>query len=305
MHIPFRQMQILLALAEHGSITAAARACHVTQPTASMQLKELSDTVGLPIYELIGKRLYLTAAGEAVVETARKISDEWEFLQQTLDGMKGHTKGKLRVAVVSTAKYFVPRMLGSFCSQYPEIDIAFEVLNRDGVVHRLRRNADDLYIMSLPPDDMELERHAFLDNPLVAIAPALHPLSRRKRLQLDDLAEEPFVLREPGSGTRLTSNAYFEKHKFKPKVRLELGSNEAIIQAVAGGLGLTIVSAHALPAHPEEEGVKVLSVAGLPIHSNWSVIYPRGKRLSPVASVFLQHLMNTEKVNVKGKKVAG
>jgi DNA-binding transcriptional LysR family regulator len=292
MNLSFRQLKLLLAVAEHRSITAAANACHITQPTVSMQLKAMSDEVGLPLYEVIGKQVFLTAAGEAVAQSARTIRDEFDYLQQTISAMKGHTEGRLRVAIASTAKYFVPRMLGNFYKQFPNIDIAFEVLNRDGVVNRLKSNADDLYIMSIPPEDLDLERHRFLDNPLVVIAAADHPLAQKKRIKRKDLANELFVLREAGSGTRLACNAYFAEHQFQPKVRLELGSNEAIKQAVAGGLGLAIISKHALHQNVDAEGLKILAVENFPIHSNWWIIYPKGKRLSPIAKVFFEHLQD-------------
>jgi DNA-binding transcriptional LysR family regulator len=290
MNITFRQLRVFRALAEHGSITAAAHACHVTQPTVSMQIKELSESVGLPLYEQVGKRLYLTQAGEAVLHCSRAVEAEWDSLQQTIDGLKGHTKGRLRVALASTAEYFVPRILGSFCKDYPEIDIAFEVLNRDGVVRRLRANEDDLYIMSMPPEDMQLERQAFLPNPLVIIAPESHPLAQRKRIRLAALQQESFVLREKGAGTRLATDAHFLRHDFAPTVRLELGSNETLKQSVAGGLGLGVISAHTLHSSPAAEGLAILPVVDFPIHSNWWVLHPQGKRLSPIARVFLEHL---------------
>jgi DNA-binding transcriptional LysR family regulator len=257
-----------------------------------MQLKAMSDEVGLPLYEVIGRQVFLTAAGEAVAQSARAIRDEFDYVQQTIGAMKGHTEGRLRVAIASTAKYFVPRMLGNFYKQFPDIDIAFEVLNRDGVVNRLKSNADDLYIMSIPPEDLDLERHRFLDNPLVVIAPADHPLAQKKRIKRKELANELFVLREAGSGTRLACNAYFAEHQFQPKVRLELGSNEAIKQAVAGGLGLAIISKHALHQDVNAEGLKILAVENFPIHSNWWIIYPKGKRLSPIAKEFFEHLQD-------------
>lgn len=290
MNITFRQMRILLAVAEHGSITTAAQALSVTQPTVSMQLKAMSDEVGLDLYEVIGKRVFLTAAGEAVAQSARLMQEEIDFLDQTIAAIKGHTQGRLRVALASTAKYFVPRMLGSFYKQYPDIDIAFEVLNRDGVVSRLKSNADDLYIMSVPPADMDLVKHRFLDNPLVIIAPADHHLAKRKKIRHQDIQNDMFVLREKGSGTRLACDSYFAEYNLKPKVRLELGSNEAIKQAVAGGLGLAIISLHALPPDPSADGLVVLPVDHFPIHSHWWIIFPKGKRLSPIAGIFLEHL---------------
>lgn len=290
MHSTFRQLQLFLALAEHKSITTAARACHVTQPTVSMQLKELADAVGMPLYEQIGKRLFLTDAGHALADTARAMGDEWASFEQRIDAMKGLRRGRLRLAVVSTAKYFVPRLLGSFCETYPGVDIALELLNRDAVVARLRDNRDDLYVMSMPPTDLALEQHAFLPNPLVVIAALSHPLAARHGLALADLGGERFILREPGSGTRLAGDAHFQAQGFAPSVRLELGSNEAIKYAVAAGMGLGVVSRHALSADAGDEPVAVLDVAGFPLSSHWWTLYPRGKRLSPVASAFLEHI---------------
>lgn len=290
MNATFRQLKLFLSFAEHLSITAAAHACHVTQPTVSMQLKELAESIGMPLYEQIGKRMYLTPAGEALARTARAMVDEWSAFAQHIDAMRGMTRGQLRVAVVSTAKYFVPRLLGEFCASYPDIDIALEVLNRDGVVARLRDNRDDLYIMSMPPDDMELERHAFLSNPLEIIAPLSHPLARRKTVPLASLAELRFILREKGSGTRLACDNHFRRLRFQPDVRLELGSNEAIKQAVAAGMGMAVVSRHALAERPADEKLAVLKVDGFPVQSNWWTLYPKGKRLSPIAAVFLEHL---------------
>jgi DNA-binding transcriptional LysR family regulator len=290
MNATFRQLRLFLAFAEHLSVTAAARACHVTQPTASMQLRELSEGVGMPLYEQVGKRLYLTATGEALARTARAMMDEWAAFEQQVDGMKGMTRGRLRISVVSTAKYFVPRMLGSFCAAYPDIDVALEVMNRDGVLRRLRENLDDLYIMSMPPDDLELVSHAFLDNPLEIIGPAAHPLAGRRELALAELSGMRFVLREKGSGTRLACDNHFRALGFAPDVRMELGGNEAVKQAVAAGLGLGVISRHALPERPAEEGLAILMVTGFPVQSRWWTLYRKGKKLSPVAAAFLQHL---------------
>ncbi len=291
MTISFRQMRLFLALADTGSVTAAARACHVTQPTASMQLREITEAVGVPLYEVISRRVHLTDAGHDLARTARSIADEWEAFAQRVDAAKGLARGRLRVAVVSTAKYFVPRLLGTFCARYPEIDIALEVLNRDGVLARLRDNLDDLCIMSMPPTDIDIEDQVFMPNPLVVIAASSHPLASRRRLSLDDLSRCRFILRERGSGTRMAVDAHFRRHRFKPDVRLELGSNEAIREAVAANLGLAVVSRHALQATPADYGVAILKVAGFPVESNWHVVHRKGKQLSPIATVFKAHLL--------------
>jgi DNA-binding transcriptional LysR family regulator len=289
-HFSIRQLQVFLALADSGSISKAARACHVTQPTVSIQLRQLSESVGLPLYEVIGRRLTLTAAGEELARSARTMLAEWEAFSQRMDRVKGLTSGRLRVSVVSTAKYFIPRLLGVFCQRYPGVDVALEVLNRDGVLQRLQDNRDDLYIMSIPPKGSDIVRRAFLPNPLFIVGPARHRLAQVTSISLAQLAQDHFILREPGSGTRLAGDAHFRRYRFAPRVRLELGSNEAIKQAVAGGLGLAVLSRHALSAAPRKELLALLSVRHFPIHANWFVVYPKGKRLSPVASAFLQHL---------------
>ena len=285
-------MRLFLALADTGSVSAAARATHVTQPTASMQLREVSDAVGVPLYELISRRIHLTEAGLELATTARAIANEWATFEQKIDATQGLTRGKLRVAVVSTAQYFVPRLLGTFCARYPEIDIALEVLNRDGVVARLRGNLDDLYIMSMPPKDIDVDDQIFMPNPLVVIAATAHPMAKRRTLDLAQLSGQRFILRERGSGTRMAVDAHFKQLKFKPNVRLEMGSNEAIKEAVAGGLGMAIISSHALHGQAAEHGVSVLKVKGFPVSSNWHVVHLKGKRLSPIAQVFQKHLLN-------------
>lgn len=283
-------------MAETGSVTGAARMTHVSQPTASMQLREVSNTVGVPLYEVVGRRVRLTEAGHDLARTARGIANEWDAFEQKIDQLKGHRRGKLRVAVVSTAKYFVPRLLGSFCAIYPEIDISLEVLNRDGVLQRLRENLDDLCIMSMPPGDISLIDQVFMPNPLVVIAASANPLCRRRTIALDELHSQRFILRELGSGTRMAIDAFFKDRQFKPQLRLELGSNEAIKEAVAGGLGIAVLSQHALYANARDQAVSVLKVKGFPIDSNWHVVYQTGKKLSPIAQVFHEHLLTESRI---------
>ncbi|MEC5216846.1 DNA-binding transcriptional LysR family regulator [Actimicrobium sp. GrIS 1.19] len=291
MHITSRQLRLFLALADTGSVGGAARAMHISQPTASMQLRAVSDAVGLPLYDVIARRVHLTELGRELARTARGIANEWDAFEQKADQIKGIKRGKLRVAVVSTAKYFVPRLLGSFCAIYPDIDIALEVLNRDGVLQRLRENLDDLCIMSMPPADIALADQVFMANPLVVIAANAHPLCRRRGIELAALRSQRFILREPGSGTRMAVDTFFKQQKFTPQVRLELGSNEAIKEAVAGDLGIAVVSRHALQANAAEQAVTILDVKGFPINSQWHVVHFLGRTLSPVASVFQEHLL--------------
>lgn len=291
MKATFRQLRLFLALAETGSVTAAARAMHITQPTASMQLRELTEAVGLPLYSVVSRRVQLTDIGVELAKTARAMVAQWSVFEQTVDGARGLTRGRLRVAVVSTAKYFMPRLIGAFCKRHPAIDVSIEILNRDGVVARLRDDLDDLYIMSMPPADLHLRDVVFMGNPLVLVGPIGDPLLKRGTLPLAALSAQRFILREPGSGTRMAVDEHFRRMRFQPKVRLELGSNEAIKEAVAGGLGLGVISSHALHGRAREHGVAVLPVTGFPLPSQWHLVHPAARELSPIATAFKTQLL--------------
>ena len=295
MNITFRQLRLFLALSETGSVSAAARRVHVTQPTASMGLKEITDAVGVPLYEVVTRKVHLTQMGHELAKTARAISGEWDTFEQQVDGVKGLTRGKLKVAVVSTAKYFIPRILGSFCAKYPQIDISLEILNRDGVVKRLEDNLDDLYIMSQPPLHLDIEDEVFMPNPLLLVAAKEHALTKKKNIEISSLKNEKFIFREKGSGTRMTTDAHFKRLKFKPDVRLELGSNEAIKQAVIGDLGIAVLSKYSLGDKSDQEEVAILKCKGFPIESSWHIVSPKGKKLSPIATIFKKHLSEQAK----------
>lgn len=291
MNITFRQLRLFKALADTGSVSAAARVMHVTQPTASMQLKEVTAAVGLPLYEVIGKKIHLTEVGKELAQTARKISLNWESFEQSVDELKGLSKGKLRIAVVSTAKYFVPRLIGNFCKKYPAIDVSLEILNRDGVVERLRNNLDDLYIMSMPPNDMDLHDEILMANPIVVIAATSDKLKNKAKIPLKELKAARFILREQGSGTRMMADQFFKKKRFKPNIRLELGSNEAVKESVAGGLGLGVISRHAMHGLKKENGIEIIDVDGFPLASSWHMVHHSSQKLSPAALAFRQYVM--------------
>jgi DNA-binding transcriptional LysR family regulator len=284
-------MRLFAALAQTGSVSAAARVMHVTQPTASMQLKEASQAIGLPLYEVIGKKVHLTEVGQELASTTREMLLAWESFQQGVDQRKGLSRGKLRVAVVSTAKYFIPRWMGSFCRKYPAIDVALEILNRDGVVQRLQDNLDDLYIMSMPPTGIDLHDELLMPNPIVVIAPVADGLATGTKISLKALQNERFIMREPGSGTRMAADQYFRSKKFKPNIRLELGSNEAVKESVAGGLGLGVISRHALHGMDKEHGVRVVDVSGFPLPSAWHMVHRASQKLSPASLAFRQHVL--------------
>ncbi len=287
----FRQLEIFDAIARHGSFTKAADELYLTQPTVSVQVKKLSDAVGLPLFEQVGKSIYLTEAGRQVHAITHTIQEAFDQLEMQIADLKGMKRGTLQLAVLTTAQYFIPRMLGPFCNQYPGIEFALEVANRQQMLERLKQNLDDLYIFGHPPEAVEVTALPFLQNPLVPLASKHHPLAHEQRIPLARFAEEPFLLREQGSGTRRAIERVFQQAGLSPKVRLELGSNEAIQQAIAGGLGVSILSQHTLALKSDME-LAVLDVEDLPIQRSWYLVYPKGKQLSLVAKTFLEYLLN-------------
>lgn len=291
MRFSLRQLHIFESVARHLSYTRAAEELHLTQPAVFAQVKQLEDGIGLPLLERIGKQLFLTAAGTEVLVTSRETVEAVERLEMRLADMQGLKKGKLRIAIVTTAKYLIPRLLGEFCTRYPGIEAALTVTNREKLLARLVANEDDLVVLGTPPENLDVVALPIADNPLVVIARNDHPLARAKSVSLKRLAEEPFILREPGSGTRLAVERHFGKHGLAVRVRMELGSNEAIKQAIAGGLGISILSSHTLALEGDSGLLQPLNVNGFPLMRQWYVAYPTGKHLSAVAEAFLGHLL--------------
>lgn len=293
------QLVVFEATARHGSFTRAAEELFITQPTVSSQIKQLTKAVGLPLFEQIGKRLYLTEAGKELLATCQDIFGRLDNFEMKVADFKGTKQGRLRISVITTAKYFIPRILGSFCQHYPGIDISLKVTNHQLIQRRMMENEDDLYIVSHPPEEMDLSAQAFLHNPLVVIAPRNHPLAMERNIPIQRLNDEPFIMREPGSGTRQAVQQLFSKHKVLVKVRLELGSNEAIKQAIAGGLGMSVLSQHTLLGEGTNSELTILDVQHFPIKCRWYVAHLAGKQLSVIAQTFLDYLMQeSQKIKV-------
>jgi LysR family transcriptional regulator, low CO2-responsive transcriptional regulator len=281
------QLQILEAIAKHGSFTRAAEELELTQPTVSQQIKRLTQTIGLPLFEQLGKQIYLTAAGNEVLAASAIISEKFAELEIAIDELKGLKQGRINLVASTTAKYFVPRLLGTFRRKHPEIELALHITNQEGVLARLARNQDDLYFTGRPPSDLEIELRPILENPLVVVAPSNHPLAGKTNIALKELATEPFIFREAGSGTRLVVEHFLAENRVAVDVVIELSSNEAIKQAIAGGLGISVLSQHSLDLETQNGLLTILNVEGFPIQRHWYVIYPKGKQLSVAAQTFL------------------
>ena len=258
-----RQLQIFEASVRLGSFSKAAEELFVTQPTVSMQIKKLSDALGISLFEQVGRNVRPTEVGRELYEACRKIFESLANLEMKVSDHKGMKRGRLRLGVVTTAKYFVPEVLGEFCRLYPGIDVALKVSNRDRITERLNAYEDDLYIVGQAPTDaMEIESFPFAPNPLVVLASRDHPLVDQKNIPLSRIAEEPLILREPGSGIRDATLRRFHEHDLQPNVRMELGSNEAIKHAVVGGLGIAILSLHTMSLEGPDGPVTLLDVEG-------------------------------------------
>ncbi len=289
------QLQILQEIAKHGSFTRAAEELDLTQPTVSQQIKKLTQTIGMPLFDQLGKQLYLTAAGKEVLAASTTISQKFADLEIALDELKGLKQGRINLVASTTAKYFVPRLLGTFRRKHPEIALALQITNQEGVLSRLANNQDDLYFTGRPPSEMDIELRPILENPLVVVASSEHPLAKEKNITLKRLAAEPFIFRESGSGTRLVIEKCLAENRVSVEVVMELSSNEAIKQAIAGGLGISILSQHSLALENQQGLLTILNVEGFPIQRHWYVIYPSGKHLSVAAQAFLDFSINEGK----------
>ncbi len=292
------QLKVFEAVARNSSFTRAAEELFLTQPTVSMQVKQLAKTVGMPLFEQVGKKLYLTESGKALFETCQDMFERMDRFEMAIANIKGLKQGSLRISTITTAKYVIPRILGPFCNRYPGIDVSLTVTNHQFVLEGLASNRNDIYIVSHVPEDLDVQAIPFMENPLVVLAPKEHPLVGEKNISLARVAQEPFILREPGSGTRRAAQSLFESHGIPLKVRLDLGSNEAIKQAIAGGMGLSVLSKHTLALEGLTNQLAVLDVEHFPIPRTWYVIYPSGKQLSTIAQEFLDYLLN------EGKQIA-
>lgn len=285
-----RQLEIFLKVAELESMTLAAEALYLSHSAVSLQVRKLSEAIGMPLHEVVGRKLYLTAAGREVVSAGTQVFDAIRRLDEQINNLKGLKSGKLAISVVTTAKYFLPRILGPFCRDYPGMDLSFHVVNRAEVIQRLSENLDDLYVLNGLPEDVDIKSFRFLPNPLAVIASSNHPLAGKKGLNWSDLADETFLMRESGSGTFEAIRNHLDKNGLSLGKTLTIESNEAIKYAVVENMGITILSAYVLADAVGSDLVQ-LRVKGLPIMSDWHVVYPRAKQLSLVAERFLEFVL--------------
>jgi DNA-binding transcriptional LysR family regulator len=292
LHLTFRQLSVFEAVARHRSFTRAAQELHLTQPAVSMQIKQLEENVGMPLIEQLGKKIYLTEAGHELYHYARLIAQQLAEAEAVMGELKGLKRGKLKISVASTANYFAPQLLATFSQRFPTVTVSLIVTNRQVLLQQLAHNEMDLAIMGQPPDGLDLIAESFMENPLVVIAPVNHPLTRQKGIPLARLGEETFLMREEGSGTRISMERYFEAHGVPIRTGMEMSSTEAIKQGVQAGLGLGVVSLHTVELELSARRLKVLDVEGFPIRRHWYIVHRKDKRLSGVAQAFKNFLLD-------------
>jgi DNA-binding transcriptional LysR family regulator len=290
-NITLRQLRTFESVARHASISRAAAELHLTQPAVSMQVKQLEDQIGLPLIDQIGKRLCLTEAGTELCQHATRMTAQLVELNAAMDQFRGLERGVLRLAVVSTATYFLPKLIATFSARHPGVRISLQVVNRDAVLTAMADNQADLAITGQPPDHADIIARHFMDNPLVVIAAPGHRLAQGGPIPLQRLADEVLLLREPGSGTRAMIERHFTAHKIAYRPGCELSSNEALKQAVQAGLGIGIVPAQTLDMELETERLIVLPVLGFPIIRQWFILHRRDKRPSGASEAFTALLL--------------
>jgi len=289
--VTLRQLEILESVARCGSFSAASEELHLTQPAVSMQIKQLESILDVPLFEQIGKRIYLTQAGRDTLNTSQMVIAELMNLEQTLASLKGLSGGTLTVAAASTASYFTARIVAKFLEIYPDVHVRLNVVNRETLLKQLDENAIDMAFMGQPPQGSDLLATPFMENPLVVIAAPYHPLAKEKKIPLERLLQESFVGRELGSGTRIAVENFFREHALELKADMEMNKNEAIKQAVEAGLGIGVVSLHTVQAELVSKILCILDVVDFPIRRQWHLVQRSGKRLSPAADVFAKFVL--------------
>lgn len=292
LRLTLRQLEVFEAVAHHLSYSRASETLHLTQPAVSIQIKQLEEAVGIPLFEQLGKKIYLTEAGEELRRYSRNIVQQLAEAETVFEEMKGMRRGKLAISVASTAGYFMPFVLAQFSKRFPEVAITLNVSNREVLLQELAQNAMDFAIMGRPPDGLGLDFTSFLDNPLVVIAPPDHPLAKEQNIPLTRIQQETFIAREQGSGTRSATERFFAEKGIRLTTGTEMSKNESIKQAVQAGMGLSILSLNTVMLELEAKRLAVLDVEAFPIQRHWYLVHRTGKRLPGVAQVFKEFMLN-------------
>ena len=282
----FRQLRVFNEVARHLSFVRAAENLHLTPPAVTMQVKELEGHVGMPLFERRGKQVSLTTTGEYMLVYARKILATVKDAEDAAARLQRAETGVLTIGFVSTAKYFLMRLLAEFRTLHPGVDIQISIGNRDQLVGMLQNSEVDIAVMGRPPKELQTRAEPFAAHPHVFVAAVDHPLAHRDHLRVEDLRPFDFIVREKGAGTRAAMEKFFEDTHVEPRMKIELHSNEIIKQAVMAGLGLGFLSLHTIGLELEHNLIRMLDVEGAPVVRSWNVVHTQSKMLSPAAESF-------------------
>jgi DNA-binding transcriptional LysR family regulator len=282
----FRQLRVFSEVARHLSFSKAAQALHLTPPAVTMQVKELEGHVGMPLFDRKGRQVALTTPGEYMLVYARKMLATLKDAEDAAARLQHLEVGQLTIGMVSTAEYFLPRLLAEFRREHEGIDMRLAVGNREQLVKMLQANEVDIAIMGRPPKELATRAEPFAAHPHVFVAATDHPLLRTDALSIESLRPYGFVMREQGSGTRAALETFFQAARFEPKITMELASNETIKQAVMAGMGLSFLSLHTLGLELDNKLIAILEVDGSPVVRSWNVVHTLSKLLSPAAEAF-------------------
>ncbi|MCW8899615.1 MAG: LysR family transcriptional regulator [Gammaproteobacteria bacterium] len=292
MNITFRQLEVFEVVARLLSYTRASKELHLSQPAVSMQIKQLEENAGLPLFEQIGRKIYLTEAGREMYHYSRAIAEQLDEVDDVFEQLKGVKSGRLEITVATTANAFATRMLSMFSKQFEGSTVSLDVTNRERLLRQIADNEKDIAIMGRPPADAELEIEPFADNPLVVVAAPDHPLVAKQPIPLYMLQDQTFVVREQGSGTRTAMERFFDEHNLSITSSMEMNENEAIKQAVQAGMGLGIVSIHTIELELETNRLVILDVEDFPIMRHWYLVHRKEKRLSPITQAFKDFVLS-------------
>ncbi len=283
MNVTFRQLRVFAEVARLGSVQRAAEALHLTPPAVSMQIKEIESQVGLPLFDRANRRLVLSTAGEYFLVYAKRLLATLKEADDAMARFKRVESGLLSVGMVSSAKYFLPQLLALFHAEHPAIELRLRLGNREQLATWMQANEVDLSVMGRPPKDFANRAEPFAMHPHVLVTAPGHAFARAESVPAAALAREPFIVREPGSGTRAALAEYLDHHHLKPVVVMEMHSTEAIKQAVMAGLGVSMISLHTIGLEWRHGLIAAPPVEGLPLMRRWHVVTSAGKLLSPAA----------------------
>lgn len=286
-----RQLKVFETVARHASFSRAAEELHLTQPAISTQVKTLEEHVGLPLFEQLGKKIYLTPAGAELLHHSRTIIANFQAAEEAMTQLKGVRGGRLNVAVISAGDYFLPRMLVNFAGRHEGVILNLSVHNREELLYQLADNMTDLAIMVRPPTDMDTINESFAPHPYVIVAAPDHPLARKRRIPIAALAEFPWLVREKGSDTRKSMEEGLAGRLPALNIAMEIKSTETIKQAVIAGMGISFLSAHTIGLELQANSLVVLDVQEFPVLNNWYLVHRRNKHLPPVARAFREFLL--------------